>query len=79
MLCEKVMAVNDTQVQSMINCARENGLILLEAMRPDFDPAYDLIEQTLPRLGRLSRATFEFCQYSSRTTVFLAEKRVNAF
>ena len=59
-LCEKVMAVNETQVQSMIDCARENGLILLEAMRPDFDPAYGLIEKALPRLGRLSRATFEF-------------------
>lgn len=78
-LCEKVMAVNDTQVQSMINCARENGLILLEAMRPDFDPAYDLIEQTLPRLGRLSRATFEFCQYSSRYDRFLSGETVNAF
>ena len=78
-LCEKVMAVNETQVQSMINCARENGLILLEAMRPDFDPAYDLIEQTLPRLGRLSRATFEFCQYSSRYDRFLSGETVNAF
>ena len=78
-LCEKVMAVNETQVQSMINCARENGLILLEAMRQDFDPAYDLIEQTLPRLGRLSRATFEFCQYSSRYDRFLSGETVNAF
>lgn len=78
-LCEKVMAVNEPQVRSMIDCARENGLILLEAMRPDFDPAYDLIEQTLPRLGRLSRATFEFCQYSSRYDRFLSGETVNAF
>lgn len=78
-LCEKVMAVNETQVQAMIDCARKNGLILLEAMRPDFDPAYDLIEQTLPRLGRLSRATFEFCQYSSRYDRFLSGETVNAF
>lgn len=78
-LCEKVMAVNEAQVRSMIDCARENGLILLEAMRPDFDPAYDLIGQTLPRLGRLSRATFEFCQYSSRYDRFLSGETVNAF
>lgn len=78
-LCEKVMAVNEPQVRSMIDCARENGLILLEAMRPDFDPAYDLIEQALPRLGRLSRATFEFCQYSSRYDRFLSGETVNAF
>lgn len=78
-LCEKVMAVNETQVQSMIDCARKNGLILLEAMRPDFDPAYGLIEKALPRLGRLSRATFEFCQYSSRYDRFLNGESVNTF
>ena len=78
-LCEKVMAVNEPQVRSMIDCARENGLIRLEAMRPDFDPAYDLIEQALPWLGRLSRATFEFCQYSSRYDRFLSGETVNAF
>ena len=65
-LCEKVMAVNEQEVRSMIDCARQNNVVLLEAMRPDFDPAYDLIEQNLPRIGKLRRATFEFCQYSSR-------------
>ena len=52
-LCEKVMAVNEQEVRSMIDCARQNNVVLLEAMRPDFDPAYDLIEQTLPRIGKL--------------------------
>ena len=78
-LCEKIMAVNEKEVQSMIDCAREKGRILLEAMRPDFDPAYELIEQTLPRLGRLSRATFEFCQYSSRYDRYLEGEIPNAF
>lgn len=78
-LCEKVMAVNELQARSMIDCARRNGRILLEAMRPDFDPAYDLIEQTLPLLGRLSRASFEFCQYSGRYDRFLNGETVNAF
>lgn len=78
-LCEKVMAVDENEVQSMIDCARENGRILLEAMRPDFDPAYELIEQNLPRLGRLFRATFEFCQYSSRYDRYLDGEIPNAF
>ena len=69
-LCEKVMAVNEQEVRSMIDCARQNNAVLLEAMRPDFDPAYDLIEQNLPRIGKLRRATFEFCQYSSRYDSF---------
>lgn len=78
-LCEKVMAVNEQEVHSMIDCARENNVILLEAMRPDFDPAYDLIEQTLPRIGKLRRATFEFCQYSSRYDSFREGIIQNAF
>ena len=48
-------------------------------MRPDFDPAYDLIEQNLPRIGKLRRATFEFCQYSSRYDSFREGIIQNAF
>lgn len=78
-LCEKVMAVNEQEVRSMINCARENDVVLLEAMRPDFDPAYDLIGKTLPRIGKLRRASFEFCQYSSRYDSFREGIIQNAF
>ena len=39
----------------MIDCARRNQVVLLEAMRPDFDPAFELIEQNLNRIGRLRR------------------------
>ena len=78
-LCEKVMAVNEEKVRSMIDCARRNQVVLLEAMRPDFDPAFELIEQNLNRIGRLRRATFEFCQYSSRYDKFREGVVMNAF
>lgn len=78
-LCEKVMALDEQEVQSMIDCAAENGVVLLEAMRPDFDPAYDLILRTLPRLGTLRRASFEYCQYSSRYDNFKEGIVQNAF
>lgn len=78
-LCEKVMAVSEQEVRSMIGCARENNVVLLEAMRPDFDPAFDLVEAVLPRIGKLRRATFEFCQYSSRYDSFRNGIIQNAF
>ena len=78
-LCEKVMAVNEQEVRSMIDCARENNVVLLEAMRPDFDPAFDLIEENLPRIGKLRRATFEFCQYSIRYDSYREGIVQNAF
>lgn len=65
-LCEKIMAVNEQEELSMIQCAQKNNVVLLEAMRPDFDPAFDVIKENLPRIGKLRRASFEFCQYSSR-------------
>lgn len=78
-LCEKVMAVNEQEVRSMIDCAHRNGRVLLEAMRPDFDPALSIVEENLPRIGKLRRATFEFCQYSSRYDDFRAGTIQNAF
>ena len=78
-LCEKVIAVNEAEVRSMIDCARRNQVVLLEAMRPDFDPAFDIVEQNLNRIGRLRRATFEFCQYSSRYDKFREGIVMNAF
>lgn len=78
-LCEKVMAVNEREVQSMIDCARENGVILLEAMRPDFDPALALAEECLPEIGKLRRVTYEYCQYSGRYDTFRQGEILNAF
>lgn len=78
-LCEKVMAVNEREVQSMIDCAKENQVVLLEAMRPDFDPALQLLEENLPRIGTLRRVTIEYCQYSSRYDKFRAGEILNAF
>lgn len=78
-LCEKVMAMNEQEVRSMIDCARKNNMILLEAMRPDFDPAFDIIQKALPRIGKLRRASFEFCQYSSRYDSYRQGVVQNAF
>lgn len=78
-LCEKVMAVNEREVQSMIDCAVENGVILLEAMRPDFDPALALAEKYLPEIGTLRRVTYEYCQYSGRYDAFRQGEILNTF
>lgn len=78
-LCEKVMAVNEREVQEMIDCAKRNQVVLLEAMRPDFDPAYQLPEKHLPRIGKLRRVTMEYCQYSSRYDKFREGEILNAF
>ncbi len=78
-LCEKPLALNTEQAQAMIAHAQEAGLILLEAIRPVHDPFIQVIKENLPKIGRIRRATFEFCQYSSRYERYLAGEYVSIF
>ena len=78
-LCEKMMAATHPEFCLMRSTAKETGTVLLEAMRPAHDPAYDLVRQSLPRLGKIRRATLEFCQYSSRYDRFKNGVLTNAF
>ena len=78
-LCEKPIAINAPQAERMIRFAHERGLILLEAIRPVHDPFLTVLKENLGKVGRIRRATFEFCQYSSRYDRFLAGERPNVF
>ncbi len=78
-LCEKVIATNKREFDAMRSAARENGVVLLEAMRPVHDPAMQVIRDALPAIGQLRRVDFEYCQYSSRYDKFLAGQVMNAF
>ncbi|PKM41229.1 MAG: hypothetical protein CVV04_01880 [Firmicutes bacterium HGW-Firmicutes-9] len=78
-LCEKPLAINAAQAERMIHLAHEKGLILLEAIRPVHDPFLSALQENLHKVGRIRRATFEFCQYSSRYDRFLAGERPNVF
>ena len=78
-LCEKMMAASYPAAERMRRCAGERGVVLLEAMRPDFDPATAAITEAVGRIGRLRRAHLEYCQYSSRYDRFKAGEVLNAF
>lgn len=78
-LLEKPAALNERQFRQLEAAARENSVILLEAMRPCHDPAILLAKNTLAELGTIRRAVFEFCQYSSRYDKYRAGVVLNAF
>ena len=78
-LCEKMICTSTSQLTELRCEADKRGLVLLEAMRPDFDPAYDAIRDNIAKIGRIRRATLEFCQYSSRYDKFLSGEVLNAF
>ncbi len=78
-LCEKPMAFNLQEFTHMTETARKNHVILLEAMRSDYSPAFQAVKNGLSKLGTLRRASLRFCQYSSRYDKFKQGIVENAF
>lgn len=78
-LCEKPAATNARDFKEMMACAEKNGVVLMEAMVPAHSKATEKIKELLPKLGKSRRATFSFCQYSSRYDKFKNGIVENAF
>ena len=78
-LVEKPAALSEEEFDSMTACAKKNGVVLLEAMRPVHDEALEVIRDSLSSVGPVRRAVFEFCQYSSRYDKFRSGEVMNAF
>ena len=79
-LCEKPATVNAGELEQLLQIAKANGVVYLEAMRLVHDDALDVIRQALPEIGALRRVSFEFTQYSSRyDRVRAGEQGINAF
>lgn len=78
-LLEKPAALNTAQFEELLKLAKENGVVLIEAMRPGHDPAMELVRESMTGIGTVRRAVFDFCQYSSRYDKFRAGEILNAF
>lgn len=78
-LCEKPIASNSKELKKMIKAASDNNTILLEAMRTVYDPGFLEIEKNLNKLGKIRRANFYYCKYSSRYDNFKKGVIENAF
>ncbi len=78
-LCEKTITSNTRELEILLTLAREKGVTILEAMRPVFDPGFALIGETLSKLGKIRRVTFQYGKYSSRYDRFKQGVVENAF
>lgn len=78
-LCEKMIAPTLSDFYRMKSAAQDNGRVLLEAHRTVHDPLIKELEGAISRIGRVRRASLEFCQYSSRYDKFKAGILTNAF
>lgn len=78
-LVEKAAASNYREWKSMVLAAEKAGRVLLEAMRPLYNPGFHVIQESLERLGAIRRVSFPYCQYSSRYDNFKKGILENAF
>jgi len=78
-LCEKPLASNFREAQRMIDTARENRVLFMEALKTTFIPTFLSIKENLPKIGKIRRAFFNFCQYSSRYDAYKEGILLNAF
>ena len=78
-LCEKAFATNFREAEDMINTARANNVLIMEAMRSTVVPNFLAIKENLYKLGTIRRALFSKCQYSSRYDSYKVGVVMNAF
>ena len=65
-LCEKPFASNAEEAEQMVAVARENGVIIMEAMISTLSPNFRKVCELLPRIGTVRQYFATFCQYSSK-------------
>lgn len=78
-LCEKPLASNSWEATQMIEYAKEHNLVLLEAIRPIYDPGYGAIEANINKLGAIRHVRLSFGRYSSKYDDFLEGRSPNIF
>lgn len=65
-LCEKPLASNAREVEDMIAVAKENGVLLMEAMISTLSPNFRMVQRRMKELGDVRHYFGSFCQYSSK-------------
>lgn len=78
-LCEKPATTNSHELERLLQIAKERNCIFLEAIRNVFTPGYACIKDNLYKIGKVRRATFVFCKYSSRYDAYKKGVVENAF
>lgn len=78
-LCEKAFASNKKEVQSMIQTAKDNNVLLMEAMRLTVLPNFIQVRDNIHKIGKIRRYFSSYCQYSSRYDKYKNGIVLNAF
>ncbi len=78
-LCEKPFASNSIEVSEMIKTAKENNVLLMEAMKTTILPNFQIIKENLHKIGQIRKYVGNFCRYSSRYDEYKQGRVLNTF
>jgi scyllo-inositol 2-dehydrogenase (NADP+) len=78
-LCEKPLASNTAEVQALIEAAKQNDVVLMEAMKTTLLPNFQAIRKHIHKIGKIRRYFASYCQYSSRYDAYKQGIVLNAF
>ncbi|MBS4538108.1 Gfo/Idh/MocA family oxidoreductase [Clostridium sp. D2Q-11] len=77
--CEKPIASDLYQLNSMIDKAKEKNVLLMEGMVSSFLPNFQSIKDNLHKIGKIRRYVANFCRYSSRYDQYKRGENPNTF
>ncbi|MFS0868950.1 Gfo/Idh/MocA family protein [Paenibacillus xylanilyticus] len=78
-LCEKPLAANAAEVRRVIDTARDNDVLLMEAMKSTLAPPFKMVQAHLHKIGPVRKYVAGYCQYSSRYDKYKEGIVLNAF
>lgn len=78
-ICEKPAASNTAELTAMIEAARSNKVVFMEALKSTLLPNFKAIQDNLHKLGKIRRYFASYCQYSSRYDAYKQGTVLNAF
>ena len=78
-ICEKPIASNVTELDELMTLAQKQERVVFEALKTRYLPNLNVCKEALPDLGKIRRAYFSYCQYSSRYQKYLDGQNPNTF
>ncbi|WP_079507330.1 Gfo/Idh/MocA family protein [Mesobacillus jeotgali] len=78
-LSEKAIASNSQELGDMIRTAKDNRVVLMEALKSTLMPNFKAVQENLDKIGTVRRYFASYCQYSSRYDKYKEGTLMNAF
>lgn len=78
-LCEKPSVSNSIELKKVIQIAKENETLYMEAMKTTFIPTYNVLKENLYKIGKVRQILSGYCKFSSAYEDYLNGDIKNSF